>query len=1342
MSVNRYELSAPLAVDWNGTATNGAIPRKVYIGPDPYGMGGFQVAIAEVTAPPSRETMLSLHAARKGKRNITLVVAAVNGDNIWLLGPDEQTAVVDNLTLDQGLRQLQSALDEPDSLAAYTRLGSLRRALDSTSIPGFTNNGLFASYHLRENVPKRADWGEKNAAAKKLLGLRHLKLIHGLGFTAKSTVGNALVLSASTESPRAVAVLLDETEHFESKSARFQLSPVAWGLNVAARQGVPWLIVLRKDQIRLYPGKDGVGVGQKGQVETFFEIDLAAIDEAHAALLPLVFSAEALEPNGTAKQLLDDSSRYAARLGVRLRERVYEHVVPGVAKAVAKRLPQLGLEADADGLATAYRLTLRLLFRLLFQAYAEDRGLLPAGRNARYDANSLKTIAQREIDTQPEEFSAGAKSLWFDLVQVWNAIDEGNPLWEVPAYNGGLFGSDPDLHPEGALLEKLNLTDDVLGPALQHMLIDLGEDGVRGPVDFRSLSVREFGTIYEGLLESSLSVTDIDLTLDKKGAWIPAKDGDVVEAASGTAYFHSASGERKATGSYFTPAIVVDHLIDRSLNPALDAHLERIRSYVKAGDEGAAARNFFDFRVADLAMGSGHFLVAAVDRIESRMRSFLADPETQVPGVNDELMRLAGAAKAALGRDEAAIGEVEPAALLRRQVARRCIYGLDINPLAVELSRLALWIHTFVPGLPMSSLDHGLVCANSLTGIGTIDEALNALQPKRIPGQATFFDDIIDGNLTAAKSLLVDAANASEASKKEVRDGVALARKAKEAAEPTKLIFDAAVAARLGKVNADAIFTEEELIELSQSQIVALTVGKLAPAHMPYLFPEVFIRENPGFDVLLGNPPWEKVKVEEHQWWGLRIPGLRGMPQKQKNAALKEFQKARPDLMAEYRAEVEKVDALRVVLIKGPYPGLGAGGDPDLYQAFAWRNWHLLREGGRSAIVLPRGALSGSGLSQWRRGVLNGGSFADVCFLTNAGGWIFESVHNSYTVGLTVIERGGESLVRSCGPFSNAEELSRATERLSSVKAGEFLSWSDTAAFPLIPDAASAEVFRLMKKQPRFDRADATWEFRPATDLHATGDKALLEFDVDESAGRTPVLSGASFTLWDPDLGKPYAYADPDKLKAQLLKKLESGKKSRRSAYFGLQFPNESLPLDKPRIAFRDIARSNDTRTTIACLIPPGTSATHKAPLLVQRAGDATTTAFLLGVMGSIPYDWYMRRWVELTFSYELLNPSPVPRPDGSNILRQRITAISGHLAAVDDRYTEWAADVGVPVGSVTDAITKSALTAELDALVALLYGLSEAQTTHIFETFHRGWDFQPRLDAVLLHYAAWKDKA
>ena len=122
----------------------------------------------------------------------------------------------------------------------------------------------------------------------------------------------------------------------------------------------------------------------------------------------------------------------------------------------------------------------RILFRLLFQAYAEDRGLLPSGRNEGFDANSLKTIARRLHDSDIEEFG-DASTLWFDLVQVWNAIDQGNPQWQIPTYNGGLFSTDPERSPEGALIKKIELPDSVLGPALKSLLIDVSDDGVPGP---------------------------------------------------------------------------------------------------------------------------------------------------------------------------------------------------------------------------------------------------------------------------------------------------------------------------------------------------------------------------------------------------------------------------------------------------------------------------------------------------------------------------------------------------------------------------------------------------------------------------------------------------------------------------------------------------------------------------------------------------------------------------------------------------------------------------------------------------------------------------------------------
>jgi len=1328
-------LTGDKVIAWNDpSAPAGITPEKVYLGPDPFGLGGFQVAVAIAAAAPSRQALRDLFTARKGKTQTQLVVAVVHGGKVQLCGPDPQAQPIE-LPVEQAERQLQSVLAEPDVLAATERFAGFRKASSTTGVSGFTNSGLFATHHIMSNVPKRTDWAELGKWAAPLLGLRRTKLVEALGFNTKPGPNGTLLLSVGSHPPRAVAVLLDDSEQFDTKTQRFQLSPVAFGLALATRQELPWLVVLRKDQIRLYPGRDGVGVGSKGQAETFFEVDLSTIDQEYAALLPLIFSATALTNDGTAEDLLRDSGRYATELGRRLRERIYDEIVPPLAEEVGWRLANdAGLELDAEGLSTSYRVMLRILFRLLFQAYAEDRGLLPSGRNEGFDANSLKTLARRLLDSSVEEFG-DASTMWFDLIQVWNAIDQGNPQWQIPTYNGGLFSTDATRSPEGALIKKIELPDSVLGPALKSLLIDVSDDGVLGPVDFRSLSVREFGTIYEGLLESSLSLAETDLTFDASGAWVPAGKDDEVVAPAGAIYFHTASGERKATGSYFTPKVVVDHLVERSIVPVLNKHLERIAAYLAKGDGAAAAREFFDFRVADLAMGSGHFLVAAVDKIEALMRTFLTDHT--VPGVIEELLRLAAVARDALGTDDVAKSEVDEIGLLRRQIARRCIYGLDINPMAVELARLALWIHTFVPGLPMSNLDHGLVNANSLTGIGTIEEALDALQPGRKPGEISLFDEILTDQLASAKTLLVDVANASEANKAEVEESARVLAQAREAADTARQIFDAAVAARIGWIDPGVILDDLSLQRVLGKPEVASAAEEFTPAHLPYLFPEVFLRTTPGFDVILGNPPWEKIKVETDQWWGLRLPGLRSMAQKEKNAALKTFRESRPDLEAEFERECETVLALNEVIKRGPFD-LGSG-DTDLYQAFAWRNWQLLRVGGRFAVVLPRGALSGAALAEWRRKILQSGSFADVCFLENTGRWVFD-MEPRYTVALTVIEKGGEQVVRWTGPFSSRADFLAGAELLAECPGGEFVSWSNSAAFPLIPDPTSAEIFRAMKKSPCFDTVRDDWEFRPLAELHGTGDKAVLEFDVDEPRGRIPVVTGASFNLWNPDAGKPKAFGRPNVLRPFLEKKLERASRLARSAYFGVDTTG-GLPMDYPRIAFRDMVRATDTRTVIVCLLPPGTAAMEKAPVLVQRRGGAWEAAALLGVMASRPYDWFMRRWVETKLSYELLNPSPIPLIE-RGIRGDRLVEISGRLAAVDDRFQSWASEIGVSVGSVKTGAEKDGLIAELDALASLHYGLTENQVEHILATFHRGWNYEPHLEAVMQHYRTWKSKS
>lgn len=1349
-------LSGESSIPWSQTKTpTGFEPIDVVLGADTMGMG-LQVAIAEwkQTGDPSREGMKSLHAARQGKSVFPLVVAAVKADYVWVYGPAQDSEVF-RLPASRAERLLQAALSEPNGVAARQRLAGLQKAVTSGQHAGVVNQGLFASHYLQSRAPERIDWAAARQRSEKLLGLRHEELVKGLGFTTIPD-GPAVLLSEQ-DAPRAVAVFLNANEQFDADTARFGVSPVAYGLSQAGKREVPWLVVLRGSQLRLYPAKPGVGVGQKGQADTWFEIDLAVVDEDQTPLLALVFSAEALAPNGSISELLAGSAQFAVQLGERLRTRVYDVVIPVLSKSVAEELPQLGIAIDAKGLEVAYRLTMRILFRLLFQAYAEDRELLPYSRSDEYRSHSLKKWAIDHTKPEQTQFDENSTAIWNDLQTVWKVIDNGNSEWRVPAYNGGLFAADELRNPEGFQLTQIELDDSVMGAVLRGLLVDglegSSDGSALGAVDFRSLSVREFGTIYEGLLESELSIAPTDLSIisvtekgKKKEYYAPTATNAEIAVPQGGVYFHSRSGERKATGTYFTPSIVVEHLLQRTLVPVLDEHLQRVGDALAADDRARAAELFFDFRVIDMSMGSAHFLTAAIDHIEAKMRDFLTDHP--IPAVMGELTALEKAAHEALGVDAAAVADTDTAALLRRQIARRCIYGIDVNPMAVELARLAIWITTFVPGLPMSSLDHTLACANSLTGVGTLDEALAVLDPNKDPNQISFLTEPISESLGQARELLIDVANASEATKADVSRGLELSEQARNASEPARLLFDAVVAARLGKLKPANFPDVDSLLRAVGSADVQEAVAAIRPAHLPYLFPEVFLRPQSGFDVILGNPPWDKLKVEEHAWWAVRFPGLRSLSQKDKNEAIAEHRLERPDLVEAFEVEVAEVKAAALLVNSGPFPGIGAG-DIDLMAAFAWRFVHAVSRGGAIGVVLPRTAFAGSGLEQWRRELLENGSIADLTMLVNNRQWVFPSIHPQYTVALLSYRpsKGSECTVALQGPYSSREAFvvgtnANAPARFSSA---DVLGWNATAAFPLLPDEQSLPVFVQMRTHPDFGSESEPLGFRPLAELHTTKEKPFYDFNLEEPGeGMTlPVLTGASFNLWDPDFGEPYAFANPKVIEDYLQKRRLKQVNTRSSAFFGM--PAEwardtaTLPMHHPRIAFRDVARATDTRTMLCALVPGNQTLVEKAPYLARRDASSTDEAFVLGVLSSRIFDWYARRHVENKVSYGLLNSFPIPRPAADSARRARVVEISGRLAAVDERFAEWAAEVGVRVGSASSPEERDALIAELDALIAQLYGLTEDQLRVVFETFHVGWDFESRLNLTLEYYKEWE---
>ena len=1250
-----------------------------------------------------------------------------------------------------------------------------------TDLPGIHNEGLLALHNLRHGVRKRPDWTVAGKKAKEASGTRALELLGALGFGVAPLDNLTHLLTSGDDGQRrtALAVLLHDRESAEAGNPRFySLSPVTYALKKADDENLSWVLMVQGNRLRLYSTATDRGVGRRGRTETYVECQTPLLADPDLAYLWLIFSAEALAPKGSLNQILNESRRFAGDLAERLRERIYDQVVPKLARGIAdaRRLDSV----TAPELARTYDMALTVLFRLLFIAYAEDCDLLPYRTNDAYRRRSLKQKAQ-ELAEQVEKSTpvAPGDAHWQEVARLCEAVAAGNPEWGVPAYDGGLFSSDPAVSAIGAELARVSLPNDAFEAALRHLLIIETPEGRPGPVDFRSLGVREFGTIYEGLLESELAVATVDLTVNRKGTYLPAKANARIVVPKGEIYLHNRSGVRKFTGSYYTKPFAVEHLLDKALEPALKDHFQRLSSM----DDATAGEKFFDFRVADIAMGSGHFLIGAIDRIEKGMADFLVG--RNLPGVRNELAELRQAARGALG-DSDLVGSalIEDGQLLRRLIARRCIYGVDLNNISVQLARLAVWIHTFVPGLPLSFLDHNLVCGNSLVGIGTVADIQAKLEAANTP----LFNCDPESLLGKAAKPLRRLANLNDATVAEVRQARQAQQEAEEAVATTKALCDLITAQSISDRDMirDFQFQDWEhrsknLETVPEVAVAAQELSGLAALHFPVVFPEVFLRDRSGFDVILGNPPWKKPKVEEHGFWARHFPGLRGMSQRDQEAEKTRFRRERPDLVVVLDGEIKENDGVRRALLGGDFPGMGTG-DADVYKAFCWRFWRLTAENrGRIGVVLPRSALQAKGSQDFRKAVFEEASSMDVTMLLNSHGWVFSEVHQQYTVGLVSIVRRGDdddSQLLMRGPYADRAAFGVGVVREPlAFRKQDIHRWNDTASLPLLPSDDSAGVFAHMSAAPRLDtrerfecappppsrwrpggglartprsrvgrhepealhgvRETVRWRVRPITELHATAQKAMMSFERED--GYWPVYKGASFDLWDPDKGAPYAWAEPTPVLEWLqTKRLRAAKGDRDSAHKEFQMERlrdqSTLPAYKPRIAFRDVTNRTNQRTIIACLLPPKVFVVHNAPYCLWPRGDEKDHAFLLGVLCSIPLDWYARRFVEAHVTYFVINPFPIPRPGRDNPLWKRTVAIAGRLACPDERFAEWAKAVGVDWGPLAED-EKEALIHELDAVVAHCYGLTERQLVHIFNTFHEGWDYHDRLEAVLKHF-------
>ncbi|MHB8927781.1 MAG: Eco57I restriction-modification methylase domain-containing protein [Bacillota bacterium] len=1303
------------------------------------GQGGQPAEVVEVETdhPLTDGDLRHCWQHRLKGRAIPLWAVAPVADGMGICGPDEPPAVV-HLSQEAAKSVLSRLLLLPprDLMTGYLALVS--RSQGSGGVPGLRNRQLLSTHYLTQVLPRQyagewPDWGKR----AQVLNDTGAAFFERLGYTTHLIGTNELLLGAA-DRPLAVAHMYEPYANLDRAQGkhgeRDAVLPAAWALQAARVRGLDYAFVTAGPVLRLHRTRPADIFDETAAPGAFVEFDLGFLPREHLPLLWAVCAEEALVLGGRLEALFAEAQRYATGLRDRFRDRVYLEVVPALVR---------GLWAAAREQQTAnpdliYRSALTLLFRILFVLYAEDRNLLPV-RHPGYRQRSLTRRVTEVLRTHrhdPEAFEPRQTDIWDDLTHTFDAIRDGHREWGVPPYDGGLFEDTGT--PDAELLAAVRLPNAVMGPVLYRLAVDRqGEE--EGKVDFGDLGVRHLGSLYEGLLSFRALVAQVDLTVNRREkvqTYVPALRGEPVEVRAGEVYLASPEGGRKTTGSYYTPEFAVSRLVEGALEPVLEAHITRLERM----DDDAAAAAFFDVKVCDPAMGSGHFLARALDLIAEHLQGYLA--RKPLPEIADELRR-ARERVGSVGRQYGApdLGEATgDFDLLRRLILKRCIYGVDLNPMAVELARLSLWLRAFVPGLPLSYLGHTLRCGNSLVGVAG-PELVASLQ-KAVPLFSQRVEEAMQESLREAEAL----GSVDDLELHEVERSDELQRLIEQRAGLAHLVYDAYTGRgfdpELDWSNFLLLVASEDggdglRLPGRWEQASARARDRWNALHWPLAFPEVFLRERPGFDAILGNPPWEEVTVEELGFFVRYIPGLKSerSPEAQ-HRRIAELVREQPAVFDEYQDARARTAELRGYL-RTAYQ-LTRSGDPDLYRAFCERFLHILRPGGSLGVVLPRAAFSGDGTAPFRTRLFRSGYRVQLDFLLNNKGWVFPDAHPQYTMALTLLAdygRADGNGVSVAGPAESIEQFTCLGEERVEWTIEDLGKASDGLEVPLIPDRRSAAIFRrLVTAHPRFDADEGGLRIVPWSEFHATNDRksGLIR----ESGRGWPVYTGESFDLWNPDHTPPAQVIPPKEGLAELQRKRQRSKVWR--AHFSKRALTDlkTLPQHRARILFRDVTNRTNSRTVISCLVPPQVFATNKAPSLLFPKGDAADMLYVLGMMCSVPFDWLARRRVETNLNFFILETLPLPRPSRGGTLRRRIVEVAGCLACPDERFREVAEAVDVAWGPLPPD-EKASLIAELDALAAYAYGLSEDELRLMFEDFPdtEAGVSAARRAAVLDHY-------
>ena len=1161
-----------------------------------------------------------------------------------------------------------------------------------------------------------------------------------------------------------------------------------------------WGILTNGKQWRLYYQ------GARSVSEGFLEIDLPAVlgvpghneglfalsedERRHCLKLFVLFFGQAAFATARADGLslhqraLKEGQHYEERVAANISDLVFEQVFPNLVRSIADAAPEAPLPEVRDA-------ALVVLYRLLFILYAEDRALLPV-RDDRYTNIGLRVRVREDVGRRKdanEAFSTTATSYWNALDDLSRVIDQGDAAFGLPPYNGGLF-----LESKTPLLSRIRLPNSVMADAIDALSFEQTGAG-RRYINYRSLSVQQLGSIYERLLEH-----------------------ETVREAAGIVIRPNVFA-RKGSGSYYTPEPLVALILKEAVEPLIDAKLDAFRAEADEQARGVVASQLqeatseadygerlraldpataiLDLKVCDPAMGSGHFLVSLVDLLSDRAIAAIAECEDMAPGYASPLVeRIADIRRTILDNAEAQGWAVDPVQLddrhiVRRMVLKRCVYGVDKNPMAVELAKVALWLHTFTVGAPLSFLDHHLRCGDSLFGcwVDRIDEKLQA------GGGGLFMEDPLNqAHKAAAPMQAIEAASDADIGEAErsnrlfsdVEAGTApmtaflsllLACEWIEKSDLEASAIGGWLTGRFGdpiRIAQRGVGVEGNGEDAEAFRTLLPRARRLADEerflHWQVAFPGVWqdwqsAEREGGFDAVIGNPPWDRIKLQQVEWFAARRPEI-AMAQRaaERKRMIRALEEANDPLAAAFaEASARALTAARTARECGDYPLL-ARGDINLYSLFVERAMSLVKPEGTVGLLTPIGITTDKNSAPFFSRQALAQSIRVFYAFENRRGWLFPDIHHEEQPSVTVFSRQSGAFanldygVRLCSwdEFNDPQRRFQvSTQALAAVN-------PNTRTAALFRSRRDAELVtniygRLPVLSDRSLGEEAkTWpvKYLRMFDMTIDSDKFRTRQELEDQEGAWPIGGGrydSPVGNWLPLCeGKMIQIYNHRYSSVRVNPNNVSGQgTSERLTVDALRDPGVlpvprfwvnggEIPEEEQRvwsIGFNDVCNVNNARTLIAAAVSGGAAYGNTLPVLQIEAGHSSAQlVLLLANLCSVVCDFVARQKVQSRhLNKYIAEQLPVVPPEtyGDIHFGPKSAAEVVREAVLELTYTAHdMAPFAVDLGHVDDAghpkppfpwdeHRRLYLKAKLDGVFFHLYGIQDRDDIrHIYASF------------------------